>query len=238
MNLTDVYAFIRQRPTGQKVLVVEVSVRPFSEPGDGVTYDSFSDDAIYSIHIADPNTGAQVQRYDFKFSPVSSRDGNYNRDLPTSDATKYKTYAMNSELAALINAVYGTNFATSGRFDLAAVYIPDVIRVDTTTGPVHTAGEAGFNRLSFLGGDTLTNGAGATIPDGWPNGRRFGDDVVDIALSAVASGPTYSKLTLLGDNVDHNDQVYNMTFPYAGTPNAGTRNSKDSGPNAAIPPAS
>ena len=472
-NLTDVYAFRRGN-----LLVVEVSVRPFSEPGDGVTYDSFSDDALYSIHIANPITGAQVQRYDFKFSPVSSENGsyknldtilrygrganingaadagpienvgdahqnfvqtytvtktvtaangqnkstqlnpasmtlmvppyntglrttpkyddpntgravsgatsystldtytkettytlpavpnvagsttvfagsredgfyadipgiadlldprilsnkngnglgqdgtgvdgfkgfnvlhyaieipltdlpsfayqgaftsggtnsgvgvyasvsrprvtlrtttgdnvssgpyiqvnreanplfnealvairdkdNYNRDLPTSDMTKYKTYALNSELAALINTVYGEKFATSGRTDLAAVFIPDVIRVDTTTGPVVTSGEAGFNRLSFIGGDTLKTANGATVPGGWPNGRRLGDDVVDIALTAIASGPSYTSITLLGDNVDHNDQVYNMTFPYAGTPNAGTRNSKDDGPN-------
>ena len=59
-----------------KCSVVEVSVRPFSEPGDGVLYDAFADDALYSIHIADPNTGAQLQRYDFKFSPVGI-GGNY-----------------------------------------------------------------------------------------------------------------------------------------------------------------
>src|SRR4051812_4245351 len=66
-NLTDVYAFIRQTPQQQRVLVVEVSVHPFSEPGDGVMYDAFSDDARYSIHITNPNTGAEVQRYDFRF---------------------------------------------------------------------------------------------------------------------------------------------------------------------------
>ncbi len=480
-NLTDVYAFRRNRPDGTKVLVVEVSVRPFSEPGDGVMYDAFSDDARYSIHIANPITGAEVQRYDFKFSPVSSKNGdyknldtilrygrganingaadtgaiqdvgdahqnfvqtytvtktvgskstllnpnatlivppyntglratpkyndpntgyavsgattraaldtytreatydlpaipnaagvttvfagsredgfyadipgifdlldprilsnkkgnglgqdgdgvdgfkgyntlhyaiviplsdlpsfqykgaftggdgtntgvgvyasvsrpritlrstnndnvssgpyiqvnreanplfnealvairdkdNYNRDLPTSDATKYKTYALNSELAALINKTYGTNFATTGRTDLAGVFIPDVIRVDTTTGPCNISGQASFNRLGFIGGDTLTASNANSVPGGWPNGRRFGDDVIDIALTAVANGPSYTMpLTLLGDNIDHNDQVYNMTFPYAGTPNAGTRNTKDSGPNSVAPPAS
>ncbi len=75
-NLTDVYAFIRDRAPGDRVLVVEVSVRPFSEPGDGVMYEAFSDDALYSIHIANPTTGAQLQRYDFRFSPVDA-SGNY-----------------------------------------------------------------------------------------------------------------------------------------------------------------
>jgi len=167
----------------------------------------------------------------FNEALVAIRDkDNYNRDLPTSDTTKYQKYALNPEVAVLINAVYGTNFVTTGRTDLAAVYTPDVIRVDTTTGPANIAGQAAFSRLGFLGGDNLTNGAGVKVPGGWPNGRRLGDDVVDIALTAVASGPSYSTVTLVGDNIDHNDQAYNMTFPYAGTPNAGTANSKDSTP--------
>ena len=76
-NLTDVYAFIRNRPTGQKVLVVEVNVRPFSEPGDGVMYEAFSPDALYSIHITNPVTGAETQRYDFQFSSVTADGGGY-----------------------------------------------------------------------------------------------------------------------------------------------------------------
>lgn len=75
-NLTDVYTFVRTRASGERVLVVEVSVRPFSEPGDGAAYEAFSDDARYSIHIANPATGAEIQRYDFQFSPVST-NGNY-----------------------------------------------------------------------------------------------------------------------------------------------------------------
>lgn len=472
-NLTDVYAFIRTRPSGERVLVCEVSVRPFSEPGDGTLYEAFADEARYSIHIANPITGEEVQRYDFRFSPVSSANGayknldtifrygrgteiggiqnvgdarqnftqaytvtrvvngvstqlntsplivppyntgaratpfyndvtgtpatnpnygraisgattretldrytqqatydlpggttvfcgaredgfyadtpgifdlldprildnnnnandglgqdgggvdgfkgfnvlhyaiviplsdlpsftyaapftngaapgigtrngvgvyatvsrpritlrstsgdptpsgpfvqvnrlanplfnevlvairdkdRYNRDSPTTDAT-FASYALNPEVAVLLNAVYGTTFVTTGRVDLLAVYIPDVIRVDTTTGPARVPGEAGFNRLGFLGGDTLTTSSGNTVPGGWPNGRRFGDDVVDVALTAVASGPTYTTVTLVGDNIAANDQVYNRTFPYAGTPHSGTRNSKDSSIN-------
>jgi len=113
--------------------------------------------------------------------------------------------------------------ATSGRVDLQAVFIPDVMRVDTTTGPVPLIG-AGGNRLSGLGGDT-TGGKWS----GWPNGRRLGDDVVDIALTAVASGPTYSSIFLLGDNINANDYAYNLVFPYAATPHGGTTNRKDPG---------
>src|SRR4030095_12801678 len=46
-NLTDVYAFIgtKYNDSSQTVLNVLVSVRPFSEPGDGVIYERFADDA-------------------------------------------------------------------------------------------------------------------------------------------------------------------------------------------------
>ena len=58
-NLTDVYAFVGTRydDPSEQVLNVVVNVRPFSEPGDGVIYDRFADDALYSIHITDPSTG-------------------------------------------------------------------------------------------------------------------------------------------------------------------------------------
>jgi hypothetical protein len=47
--------------------------------------------------------------------------------------------------------------------------------------------------LSVFGGDTLTNGTGAQVAGGWPNGRRFGDDVVDIAILALAPEPAQSR---------------------------------------------
>jgi hypothetical protein len=135
----------------------------------------------------------------------------YNRTSPTEDAANFQQYALNPELASLLNLVFGTSLPTAGRGDLASIFIPDVLRVNTATGPVPLAGQSGFNRLSVFGND-LTNG----VPSGFPNGRRFGDDVVDIALTAVAAGTV-----ILGDNVNANDQIYNQVFPYAGTPHAG-----------------
>jgi hypothetical protein len=153
---------------------------------------------------------------------VALRDKDrFNRTSPQDDAD-FATYAENPELAALINFVYNTNFATSGRTDLVNVFIPEVLRVNTSTNSVPVAGQTGFNRLGFLGGDT-TDG----ISSGWPNGRRLGDDVVDIALTAVASGPAYATITVVGDNVAANDIVYHQVFPYAATPHSGTFNRKD-----------
>lgn len=140
----------------------------------------------------------------------------YNRTSPIVDAAQFAGYALNPEVASLINFVFGTSFVTSGRNDLVAIYIPDVLRVNTSTGPVPLAGQTNFNRLGFIGGD-MTGG----FSSGWPNGRRLGDDVVDIALTAIASGPSYSTITIVGDNVAANDQVYHQVFPYSATPHAG-----------------
>ena len=62
---------------------------------------------------------------------------------------------------------------------------------------------------------------GGTVPGGWPNGRRFGDDVLDIAVTALISDLRVSPPMIVGpagDNVDRNDIAYNKVFPYAATP--------------------
>ncbi len=153
---------------------------------------------------------------------VALRDKDeYNTESPEDDED-FAKYARRPELARLINLVFGTSIVETGRDDLVAIFIPDVLRVNTTTGPVRLDGRPGFSRLGFIGGDT-TGG----VSSGWPNGRRLGDDVVDIALTALISGPDYGSITLLGDNVNSNDIAYNQVFPYAATPHAGTNNRKD-----------
>jgi len=147
----------------------------------------------------------------------------YNRSFPAEDSTRFSTYALEPELARLLNLQFGTNIPETGRSDLASIFIPDVLRVQTDTGPVPLAGQTGFNRLSIFGGD-MTGG----VPSGWPNGRRFGDDVIDIALTALAADSVPGGL--LGDNVNANDQIYHQVFPYSATPHAGTRNRKDPAP--------
>lgn len=151
---------------------------------------------------------------------VALRDKDrYNRTSPTGDATAFGSYALNPELASILELLYPSLFPSvvgTGRTDLHQIFIPDVLKVATTTGPVPLAGQTGFSRFGVFGGDT----AGGQS-SGWPNGRRFGDDVVDIALTALASGPSYTSITPVGDNVHANDQVYNQVFPYAATPHSG-----------------
>jgi len=165
----------------------------------------------------------------------------YSRSSPAQDAQLFAKYATSPELAKLLNAlVFGASVAPeTNRTDIAGIYIPDLIKVDLSTakcrlaggGPTHptTPDDAGFSRLGIFGGDTLVSRVqsgfgGGVIPGGWPNGRRFGDDVLDIAVTAVISdlrvlppivrGPA-------GDNVNSNDMVYNKVFPYEATPQNG-----------------
>jgi len=159
----------------------------------------------------------------------------YNETPPTLDANLFKQYALAPELAKLLGdpASLRTN-----RTDLASIFVPDLIKVDLSTGPAHLAGTPSFNRLGIFGGDTLTStvqqGFGkGTVPGGWPNGRRFGDDVLGIAVIAILSDlrtspPTifagFNPATFNVGGVTHNDITYNLVFPYAATPHNGRDN--------------
>jgi hypothetical protein len=164
----------------------------------------------------------------------------YGRTKPSSDAALFAQYANTPELANLVNTItFGGKAVapTTGRTDLVGIFIPDMLRVDLSTGPARLAAggaefpaypdDAGFSNQSIFGGDTLQSnvqagfGAGV-VPGGWPNGRRYGDDVISIAVTAVISDLRTNPLTIRSaaniDNVAGNDAVYNKVFPYAGTP--------------------
>jgi len=167
----------------------------------------------------------------------------YGRTSPSHDSTLFRKYAEKPELARLINLlVFGGSGPAieSNRTDIAGIFIPDVIKVDLSTGPCRLAGggaahptnpdDAGFSRLSIFGNDVLRSsiqdpfGNGGLIPGGWPNGRRFGDDVVDIAVSALLSdlrGPLVIRVADGVDGVSQNDMAYHKVFPYESTPQNG-----------------
>ncbi len=148
---------------------------------------------------------------------IAIKDKNlYNRTKPTADDAEFRSYAANPELAAALSVtplIPGL---------LEAIYIPDLIKVDLTTPPARLAGQAGFHRLSVFGGDTLLStfqdpfANGGNIPGGWPNGRRFGDDVIDIGIIALGAAPAGRRYRCRQG--DANDITYNEVFPYAATP--------------------
>ena len=168
----------------------------------------------------------------------------YSRTSPTVDQELFRKYAEKPELATLLNALVfkGPVAPENNRTDIAGIYIPDLIKVDLSTPGVRFAGggkdhptnpdDPGFSRLSIFGEDVLQSNIqdpfknGGLIPGGWPNGRRFGDDVVDIAVIAIINdlrNPPLDpkKIIIAGDGVKLNDISFNKVFPYEATPQNG-----------------
>ena len=167
----------------------------------------------------------------------------YSRTSPKDDKALFSKYALNPELAKLLNKIVMPTPAAieTNRTDLVGIFIPDVIKVDLSTAPARLAGgaygdptvnnDAGYSSLGIFGGDTLTSTVqtgffgNGTVPGGWPNGRRFGDDVLDIAVTAILAdlrNPAAPVInTVFSDGVTGNDIGYNKVFPYAATPHNG-----------------
>ena len=155
--------------------------------------------------------------------PTSLKDA-WNRGEPAQDA-KYLKYYTDPLLAATINTVYKLGVPATKRDDLVAVLLTgipnvtftgarpaDMLRINLAV-PVTPAGKV--SRMGVLGGD---NG-------GWPNGRRLGDDVIDIAEQAVAGFLKGTKVPL-GDGVNSGDVANLRAFPYEAHPAEGYANSK------------
>jgi len=87
----------------------------------------------------------------------------------------------------------------------AGVKAAEMLRLNTDILP--TASPA---RLGVLAADL----------QGFPNGRRLTDDVIDITLQAAA-GVLGGVKTSLGDGVDRNDVAFRTTFPYLAFPHSG-----------------
>jgi Domain of unknown function (DUF4331) len=130
-------------------------------------------------------------------------------------------------LAKVMNQLYNLGVPEKNRKDLVAVLLTgvndpklnytgptlaDMLRINLSV-PVTPSGD--FSRLGVLGGDL----------QGWPNGRRLGDDVVDIAEQAVA-GALVGKKVPLGDGVDGPDRSRMSVFPYEADPGQGFANEK------------
>jgi hypothetical protein len=159
----------------------------------------------------------------------------FTETSPAVDRTIFAKYALAPELAKLL----GANLQTE-RTDLAGIFIPDLIKVDLSTDAARLAGNSGFNRLGIFGGDILKSTVqqgffgNGTLPGGWPNGRRFGDDVLGIAVIAILSDlrnpgqplifAGFDPSTFNVGGVTQNDITYNEVFPYAPTPHNGRDN--------------
>jgi hypothetical protein len=150
--------------------------------------------------------------------PTTLKD-KWNRLSPSQDR-QFVQYYTTPILAAVINKLYNLGVPETNRDDLVQVLltgIPNVTFTGSTPAdelrinlsvPVTPADKV--SRLGVLGGDN----------QGWPNGRRLGDDVVDIAEQAVGGFLVGHKLPL-GDGVDNGDSQAMASFPYVADPLSG-----------------
>jgi hypothetical protein len=190
--------------------------------------------------------------------PAGLKDA-FNALSPDKDATIPALVARvtDPEVPHLIQSIYGVPAPATPRNDLVEIFLTGIT---TRSGPLSpgpikadlnsqlnnadvdphrfqpsemlrlnlsTPVTASPNRLGVLGGDL----------QGFPNGRRLTDDVVDISLQAfegAAQTGTLVDALAAGDKVDANDQPFTGTFPYLALPNVGAVNG--SAASAGIPP--
>jgi Domain of unknown function (DUF4331) len=168
--------------------------------------------------------------------PLGQKD-KWNRHDPADDAFFIRHY-QTSELAGLINVLYPAlaDIPTTNRNDLVTILLTGIPGVNfLATGDT----KSDLLRLNMLIPPTSSNpnsvdrlGALAGQFDGFPNGRRLADDIVDIELRAIACGYgpiLHSALGLcdlspndqIGDGVDKNDVLFQTSFPYVANPHQG-----------------
>ncbi len=148
----------------------------------------------------------------------------WNRSQPVNDK-QFAGPVLTPVLAKLMNQLYKVNAPETNRTDLVQVFgtgipglnftgptVADLLRLNYSI-PVTPAGQV--NRLGVIGGDK----------GGFPNGRRLGDDAIDIAEQVMAGFLKGNKVPL-GDGVDGPDVPAMGFFPYESDPAGGGTNTK------------
>ena len=156
--------------------------------------------------------------------PLGQKD-KFNRTQPQDDAKNYGKYVVKPELARLMNALFDLGVKETGRTDIVTALltgVPELTQIgrkpaaaDTLKINLGVPVTQNPDRFGVLAGDT----------QGFPNGRRLTDDVVDIELRVVGGflipENEGGKKLPLGDGVDQNDKPFLSTFPYLASPRAG-----------------
>lgn len=161
---------------------------------------------------------------------IGLKDKNkFNASEPKDDA-QFADYVTHPTLPAIIELLFGSAGVQAPtafpRTDLVATFltgiaglnqtnaVAEMLRLNTATAPVPAAMQ---NTLGVIAGDTA----------GFPNGRRPGDDVVDIALRVVMGKLLPAIQAPSGqlpftDGAKLNATMFDSRFPYLTTPIPGS----------------
>lgn len=250
-SITDTGGTNSTAPFNVNTLAIEVPLKELTR-GRRVPKSTTDPIAVIGVYSTASRCSSKIAKDGFCQKPVQvSRLGSplvnevviplglkdkFNATDPKDDA-QFAPFVLDPQLPKLLQAVYGIQIPPAPRNDLVAVFatgIPagavpgapqyttflsdgkphELLRLNVAIPPIPLAQQ---NRLGLLGGDVA----------GFPNGRRVNDDVVDIALRAVAGGTPFTPDTniapnnALGDGVDRPDVPFLDRFPYLGTPISG-----------------
>jgi hypothetical protein len=176
--------------------------------------------------------------------PAGLKDA-FNSLSPDKDASVPQVVARvnDPEVPKLIQSIYGVPAPPAPRTDIAEIFLTgittkaggpikadlnsqlnnkdvsakqfrpsEMLRLNLSVPPA-----AQPNRLGVLAGDN----------QGFPNGRRLTDDVLDIEVQALEGAAQTGQIVpalAAGDKVDANDNAFGAAFPYVGLPNVGSVN--------------
>jgi hypothetical protein len=166
--------------------------------------------------------------------PVGKKDF-FNGSKPKDDA-QFLPAVRDPILPHVIHALYGLDVPDSDsgtpgiqRSDLISVFLTglsglnepagvkpsEMLRLNLHTPLCGTGGAHACDPLGVIAGD----------PQGFPNGRRLSDDIIDVSLRVVEgvllhqNEPTSDAL---GDGVNANDVSFRGSFPYLALPHRGS----------------
>jgi hypothetical protein len=172
--------------------------------------------------------------------PLGKKDL-WNRSAPADDK-QFEKYYLKPELAAVVNLLYDIGAPTTNRIDLTTILLKGIPPNNPLGAPTTQIGNkpvtADLARVNLAAPPTpfasqTRGGLLDNQADGFPNGRRLVDDVVDIEERAVAgalapvfglpapNGSNAALAGLLGDGVNANDVSFLTAFPYVATPGSG-----------------
>ena len=176
--------------------------------------------------------------------PANLKDA-FNSIKPDQDAKIQAVVnrVTDPELARLIEALYGIKAPATPRNDLVEIFLTGI--TTKANGPIQADLNSQLNNMDvnpqkFVPSEQLRlnlsipptaqpDRLGVLAKDlqGFPNGRRLTDDVVDIEIQAVVGAAQSGQLVqalAAGDKVDQNDNQFSGNFPYVALPNVGAVN--------------